>query len=264
LYLGPVDTPADFMELLGHPLRWRLLTELARSDRKVRELADLLRRRQGLVSYHLGCLRAARLVSMRRSAADGRDAYYTIDLTRCGELIAATAEALHPALKLQPVANQSLRSVSDGVPVRVLFLCTGNSARSQMAEALLDHLSCGAAVAVSAGSHPKSLHPNAVRAMKEWGIDISGRRTKRLDEFSDQHFDIVVTLCDRLREICPEFPGTPQVVHWSIADPSNPAASDDESYPAFQEVAIELATRIRFLLFTIRTKAHQQEVHSNA
>lgn len=252
------------MELLGHPLRWRLLTELARSDRKVRELADLLRRRQGLVSYHLGCLRAARLVSMRRSAADGRDAYYTIDLTRCGELIAATAEALHPALKLQPVANQSLGSVSDGVPVRVLFLCTGNSARSQMAEALLDHLSCGAAVAVSAGSHPKSLHPNAVRAMNEWGIDISGRRTKRLDEFSDQHFDIVVTLCDRLREICPEFPGTPQVVHWSIADPSNPAASDDESYPAFQEVAIELATRIRFLLFTIRTKAHQQEVHSNA
>jgi protein-tyrosine-phosphatase/DNA-binding transcriptional ArsR family regulator len=264
MYIGPVDTHAAFLELAGHPLRWRLLTELARSDRKVRELADLLRRRQGLVSYHLGCLRTTRLVSMRRSSADGRDAYYTIDLTRCGELIAATAEALHPALKLQPAPIPSLASASDRVPVRVLFLCTGNSARSQMAEALLDHLSRGAAVAVSAGSHPKSLHLNAVRAMNEWGIDISGRRTKKLDEFSDQHFDIVVTLCDRLREICPEFPGTPQVVHWSIADPSNPAASDDESYPDFQEVAIELAKRIRFLLFTIPTRAHQQEVHSSA
>ena len=264
LYRGPVETPADFMELVGHPLRWRLLTELARSDRKVRELAELLPQRQGLVSYHLGCLRKARLVSMRRSAADGRDAYYTVDLTRCGELIAATAEALHPALKLQHAAIPSLGSAPAGVPVRVLFLCTGNSARSQMAEALLDHLSHGVARGVSAGSDPKRLHPNAVRAMTEWGIDISGRRTKLLDEFRDQRFDIVVTLCDRLREICPEFPGTPRVVHWSIADPSDPAAPDDESYPSFQEVAIELASRIRFLLFTLPTNAQQQEVHFDA
>lgn len=258
-----MDGPANFIDLLGHPLRWRLLTELARSDRKVCELASLLGRRQGLLSYHLGCLRAARLVSMRRSAADGRDAYYTIDLARCGELIAATAEALHPALKLHPAATPSLGSAPDGAPVRILFLCTGNSARSQMAEGLLDHLSRGAAAAVSAGSHPKNLHPNAVRAMHEWGVDISGRRTKNLDEFRNQRFDIVVTLCDRLREICPEFPGTPRVVHWSIADPSNPALSDDESYPAFREVAIELAKRIRFLLFTFPTRARDQEVHSN-
>ncbi len=259
-----MESPAGLMELIGHPLRWRLLTELARSDRKVGELADLLRRRQGLVSYHLGCLRTDRLVSMRRSSADGRDAYYTVDLTRCGELLAATAEALHPALKLEPATIPWPGSASGTVPARVLFLCTGNSARSQMAEALLGHFSRGAAVAVSAGSHPKGLHPNAVRAMDEWGIDLSGWRTKNLDEFRGQHFDIVVTLCDRLREICPEFPGTAQVVHWSIADPSNPAASDDDSYPAFQEVAIELAKRIRFLLFTIPTSAHQQEVQSHA
>ena len=252
------------MELIGHPLRWRLLTELARSDRKVRELAALLRRRQGLVSYHLGCLRAARLVSMRRSSADGRDAYYTVDLARCGELIAATAGALHPALKLQPAAMPSLGLAADGRPTRVLFLCTGNSARSQMAEALLDHLSRGAAVAMSAGSHPKGLHPNSIRAMREWDIDISGQSAKKLDEFRDQHFDIVVTLCDRLREICPEFPGLPQVVHWSIADPSTGAASDEETYPGFQEVAIELATRIRFLLFTIQTSVHQHEADSVA
>ncbi len=264
MYRAAVATPAEFMELLGHPVRWGLLTELARSDRRVRELADTLQKQQGLVSYHLGCLRTARLVSMRRSTADGRDAYYTIDLARCGELIAATAQALHPALKLQPAAVSPKAPVADRDPVRVLFLCTANSARSQMAEALLDHLSEGATVSASAGSHPKSLHPNAVRAMSEWGIDISSRRTKSLDEFREQHFDFVVTLCDRVREICPEFPGTPQVVHWSIADPSIPGASDEESYPAFQEVATDIARRIRFLLFTIRTTAHQQEVSSHA
>ena len=160
--------------------------------------------------------------------------------------------------------HRTIPDVDEGPILRVLFLCTGNSARSQMAEALLDHLSHGGAVAVSAGTHPKSLHPNAIRAMNEWGIDISGRRTKKLGEFSDQHFDTVVTLCDRLREICPEFPGTPQLVHWSIADPSKPVVSDDDSYPSFQEVATELAKRIRFLLSTIQTRAHQQDVHSSA
>ncbi len=251
------------MELIGHPLRWRLLSELARSDRKVRELVAVLGKGQGLVSYHLSCLRTAELVSMRRSSADGRDAYYSIDLARCGEVFSRAAEALHPGLKPQPAAAPSLDAAS-GPPVRVLFLCTGNSARSQMAEALLDHLGQGAVVAVSAGSHPKSLHPNAVRAMNEWGIDIGRRKTKNLDEFRDREFDIVVTLCDRVREICPDFPGSPRVVHWSIEDPANTDASDEQSYPAFKEVAIDIAERIRFLLFTLPTRAHQQEMHSNA
>ncbi len=264
MYLAPMQTPTDFMELVGHPLRWQLLSELASSDRKVRELVDLLGKGQGLVSYHLGCLRTAKLVSMRRSSADGRDAYYTIDLNRCGELFTAAAEALHPALKLQPPAMPQLDAAPASSPVRVLFLCTGNSARSQMAEALLDHLGHGAAVAVSAGSHPKDLHPNAVRAMTEWGIDISDRRTKKLDEYRDQDFDIVVTLCDRVREICPDFPGAPRMLHWSIADPTHPGMPDDQTYPGFKEAAIDLATRISFLLFTFPNKTHQQETHSHA
>jgi ArsR family transcriptional regulator, arsenate/arsenite/antimonite-responsive transcriptional repressor / arsenate reductase (thioredoxin) len=125
-----------------------------------------------------------------------------------------------------------------------LFLCTGNSARSQMAEALLGQLAGNTVEAASAGSHPKPLHPHAVLVMREHGIDISGRQAKHLDTFAGQRFDYVISLCDRLREVCPEFPGHPQMIHWSIADPSG----EEDSYPAFRQVAAELRTRIGFLL----------------
>ena len=236
----------SFVELAGHPIRWGLLRELARSDRKVRELASILRQRQNLISYHLKRLRSARLVSMRRSAADGRDAYYVIDLERCGDLLVATAEALHPGLKLQPVPDAEPGTGTSAAPIRILFACTGNSARSQMAEALLGVIAGGAAVASSAGSHPKSLHPYAVEIMSERGLDISEWRTKSLDAFRDERFDIVVTLCDRVREVCPEFPGTQRLVHWSIPDPA--AVGEDDRRQAFVDVADELATRIRFLV----------------
>ena len=110
-------TPGEFLQLAGHPLRWRLLGELARSDRTVRELTDLVGEKQNLVSYHLGKLRDAGLVRMRRSSADGRDAYYTVDLVRFREHLAATAEALHPGLTTTPSPARTTRST----PVRVLF-----------------------------------------------------------------------------------------------------------------------------------------------
>ena len=126
----------------------------------------------------------------------------------------------------------------------MLFLCTGNSARSQMAEALLGQLGGDAVEAASAGSQPRPLHPNAVLVMREHGIDISGRRAKHLDTFAGQRFGYVISLCDRVREVCPEFPGHPQTIHWSIADPSG----ERDAYPAFRRVAAELRTRIGFLL----------------
>src|SRR4051794_41196258 len=94
----PQVSPPSFLALAGHPLRWRLLSELARSDRRVRELCRLVGGSQALVSYHLGRLRSERLVGMHRSAADGREAYYRLDLARCGELLGATGAALHPGL----------------------------------------------------------------------------------------------------------------------------------------------------------------------
>jgi protein-tyrosine-phosphatase len=249
-------TPRAFLQLAGHPLRWRLLGDLARSDRTVHELTGLLGQPQNLVSYHLGKLRDAQLVSARRSSADGRDAYYTVDLTRLGGLLAATGGALHPGLHLIPPDPTSGRP--PGVRARVLFLCTGNSARSQMAEALARVRSDGRVEAHSAGSHPKTLHPNAVRAMRdEHGIDIAQHRSKHLSTFTEQRFDRVISLCDRVREICPEFPGNPPAVHWSIPDPAaGHADGDDEaSYPSFQQTAAELETRIGFLLATLTAPA---------
>jgi protein-tyrosine-phosphatase len=224
------------------------MLELAHSDRRVRELCELLERPQNLVSYHLGRLRAEELVSRRRSAADGRDSYYLLDLSRCGELLAASGGALHPSLRLRPAPPSAPERRASGRRVRVLFLCTGNSARSQIAEALVEHLTDGAVEAVSAGSHPKALHPNTVRVMREYGIDLAGRRSKHVNEFSRQRFDYVISLCDRVREICPEFSEQPDLIHWSVPDPAREGDSDEETYPAFQRTASELATRIPFLL----------------
>jgi thioredoxin type arsenate reductase len=251
---GPKTAPPSFLQLAGHPLRWQLLGELARSDRQVRELTKVLRKPQSLVSYHLARLRAGRLVSMRRSSADGRDAYYRVDLARCRESLAEAGGALHPGLALAPPVGggYASRPSSQGHRVRVLFLCTGNSTRSQIAEALIQHLAGDAVEAHSAGSHPRSVHPNAVRVMRERGIDISSKGSKHLSRFARRRFDYVVTLCDRVREVCPEFPGGPERVHWSIADPGLEGGTDEESYPAFRRTAAEIENRIQFMLHVIR------------
>jgi ArsR family transcriptional regulator, arsenate/arsenite/antimonite-responsive transcriptional repressor / arsenate reductase (thioredoxin) len=240
--------PPRFVRLIAHPLRWQLLRELVQSDRAVRELTELIDEPQSLVSYHLRQLRDGGLVFARRSSADGRDSYYAIDLGACQESLQAAGGSQHPALWLAPVPPPGTPSLHSLRRRRVLFLCTGNSTRSQIAEALLERMSDGTVEAASAGSHPKPLHPNAVRVLKKRGIDISGHRTKHLDEFLSQRFDMVITLCDRVREVCPEFPSHPQLVHWSVPDPALEGPTDRASYPAFERTATELETRISFLL----------------
>jgi protein-tyrosine-phosphatase len=225
-----------------------LLCELTRSDRRVGELTELIGQPQNAVSYHLGRLRDGGLVSMRRSSADGRDSYYRIELVRCRQLLAATGAALHPGLGIAPTSTARQHRT----PVRVLFLCTGNSARSQIAEALLAQSAGGRVEVASAGSHPKPLHPNAVRVMRSYGIDLSGARSKHLDEVIENHFDYVITLCDKVREVCPGFLGHPEPIHWSIPDP---AAGGRASYPDFCTVAADLQSRIQFLLQAIAPPA---------
>jgi protein-tyrosine-phosphatase/DNA-binding transcriptional ArsR family regulator len=255
-------SPPRFLRLAGHPLRWRLLSELARSDRRVGELCVLAGQRQSLVSYHLRQLRDGGLVCARRSLADGRDTYYVLELARCGELLASAGASLHPGLASAVRAHPGRDCGVAGA--RVLFLCTGNSARSQIAEALAEQLSAGAVRAVSAGSHPKPLHANAVRVMRARGIDLAGRRSKHLSEFTARRFDYVISLCDRVREICPEFPGTPQAIHWSVRDPAREPGTDQQTLPAFERTAAELELRIGFLLDAIRHTTANQEVTEHA
>ena len=250
--MGTANTTAQppvVFRLVGHRLRWQVLSELASSDCRVRELMASLSQPQSLVSYHLRELRAAELVSARRSSFDGRDTYYSLNLAQCRDLLADAGATLHPALSLRPNAQSEPRERRRRP--RVLFLCTGNSARSQIAEALLQQLSGNTIEVFSAGSHPKPLHPNAVRVLRERGLGSTDRRPKHLRAFSRRRFDYVVSLCDRVREVCPEFPGTPQTIHWSIPDPAAEPGSHAETYPAFARAAAELETRIRFLLHRI-------------
>ena len=255
------QSPPDFLQLVADQQRWQILTQLAASDYRVGELTQLLGKPQNLLSYHLAQLREAGLVTARRSAADGRDSYYRVELLRFRDLLGATSATLHPGLQLTPAPAERIPSRNRRAPV-VLFLCTGNSARSQMAEALLEHRSDRAFTARSAGSRPKPLHPNAVKVMAEHGIDISGRPTKHLDRFARSRFDRVITLCDKVKEICPEFPGHPATAHWSMPDPASEGRTDEESYPAFCRIAEDLERRISLLIAQMSSDQRERRLRA--
>src|SRR5215212_4286976 len=175
-----LSTPPDFLKLLAHDLRWSLVTALTRSDHRVHELVRLLGQPMNLVSYHLKQLRDQQLVTERRSSADGRDVYYSLDLDLLRTRYVAAGAALHPALTSVDQVNQDRADTHVRSATRILFLCTHNSARSQMAEGTLRHLGSNRVAAFSAGSQPAQVHPDAVRAMAIIGIDISQQQSKDL------------------------------------------------------------------------------------
>jgi protein-tyrosine-phosphatase len=252
LLLMAVDAPPAILALVADPHRWRLLAELARSDRRVRELTELVGQPQNLVSYHLAELRDAGVVTSRRSSADRRDVYYRVDLSLCRDLLAGAGGDLHPSLHLTPPAIPPTARAGRRRP-RVLFVCTGNSARSQIAEALLVERSGGTIEARSAGSDPKPLHPHAVRVVAERGIDIAGHTTKSVNRFKRMRFDRVITLCDKVRERCPDLPDATTSAHWSIADPAA-EGTDEAAYPAFQRVADDIESRVVALMAELGTQ----------
>lgn len=127
---------------------------------------------------------------------------------------------------------------------RVLFICTGNSARSQMAEGLVNHDLAGKVQAFSAGTEPSGVHPLAVKAMAELGIDISRQRSKGLDEFADQKFDHVITLCDQAAEACPLFFGGTHKFHMGFPDPVAVLGSDEEKVSAFRKVRDQIREKV--------------------
>ena len=134
-------------------------------------------------------------------------------------------------------------------PHSVLFLCTGNSARSQMAEALMNRKSQGKFVASSAGSHPASrVNPFAIQALHEVGIDWKGHEPREIDSLAGQQFDFVITVCDNAREACPVLPGHPIHAHWGMEDPASVDGSDAEKSRAFTAARTLLARRIDLML----------------
>jgi arsenate reductase (thioredoxin) len=135
---------------------------------------------------------------------------------------------------------------------RVLFLCTHNSARSQMAEGFLRHLAGERFEAASAGTEATRVHPLAVRAMGEVGVDLSLHTSKTLDGLVDRPWDYVITVCDSANERCPLFPGRTTRLHWSFDDPSRATGTEDERLDTFRRVRDEIETRLRAWLATTR------------
>src|SRR5690606_5877704 len=129
--------------------------------------------------------------------------------------------------------------------IRVLFLCTHNSARSQMAEGLLRSIGGDRFEVHSAGSEQTEVRPLAIRAMADIDIDITGQRSKTMDEYLGQQFDYVITVCDRANESCPIFPGDPERIHWSFDDPAAARGSEDQQLAVYQRVRNEILARLR-------------------
>ncbi|MGK2850688.1 MAG: arsenate reductase ArsC [Candidatus Limnocylindrales bacterium] len=140
-------------------------------------------------------------------------------------------------------------------PIRVLFVCTGNSARSVMAEAMLRHRGGGDFEVFSAGTEPKGINPLTLRVLAEAGIDASFARSKSVTEFLDQSFDYVVTVCDQARQTCPVFPGVHESLHWGYEDPAAATGTEAERLAVFRKVLIQISERVA--QFATVTRRHR-------
>lgn len=258
--VDPAGYP-PFLRLVGHPLRWRLLTELARSDLRVRELVARVDEPQNLVSYHLRVLRTGGLVSATRSSFDRRDSYYHLDLDRCGKGLAATATSLHPVLRVgSPEPSPPRTGRQHAARPSVLFVCSGNSGRSPIAEAMVRRRAGDRVRVSSAGTRPKDqIHHQVVRVLRErYGVDLAGQAPRALDLTAGGAFDHVVTLCDRAREQVAGAVGPDRLVHWSVPDPVD--AGQRQSYRRFADTAADIDGRVRHFLptlFPVTDEEHQ-------
>lgn len=230
----PVRRPNGYREYDEVDLaRLRLVISLRRLGLAPEDSGRLARLclERGVVDLDLAPLLADQRLAIARQRAD-------LDRLE-GELIdleMTIAAAGRVARKERPVPE---------APIRVLFVCTHNSARSQIAEALLGLYGGEDFEVQSAGTEVTRVNPYAVRVLAELGIDWSGARSKAITEFLDQHFDYVITVCDRVRETCPVFPGSINTLHWGLDDPSEVDGSDAEKLAAFKRTGSEVSMRLR-------------------
>jgi protein-tyrosine-phosphatase/DNA-binding transcriptional ArsR family regulator len=242
---APAPDVVQFCKAIGDETRLAILRRLSLTDLRGGDMIEWLEIPHNALSYHLKYLRDIGLVRDHRSGADARDIYYSLDLERLRALYAAVGETLHTdsprALEGQPASAPS------HAPLRVLFLCTHNSARSQLAQGLIQLRGGSTIVARSAGSEPTAVHPQALALLQEHGIDTGDYYAKPMAEVAGERFDFVITVCDRVRELCPAFAGTPSLLHWSIPDPVR-VEGDAARNAAFRGVMTDLGLRIEHFL----------------
>jgi ArsR family transcriptional regulator, arsenate/arsenite/antimonite-responsive transcriptional repressor / arsenate reductase (thioredoxin) len=234
ILLSPPGLPILF-DLLSHRLRWAIVQQLASGDVRVNEIVSHLREPMNVVSYHLKKMRDSGLIVGRRSEADARDVYYQLDLARLKALYAEASALLHPAFSNEP--QPQLQS-----KLRILFVSSSNSARSQMAEGWLRHLSEEQVEVASAGINPGTVHSEAIRAMQAHGIDISGQRAKNVEKYAHQPFDLVITVCDIAREEVPTFDRVKRFLHWGMPNPLKAPAPDQKE--VYDRTAAALRSRV--------------------
>ena len=237
--------------LFGNELRWRLARQLSKSDLKVGELTSSAGEAQNLVSYHLRILREAGLVRERRSSADGRDVYYSLERSAVTAALLGALAAINPAAEL--AASGAAEAPAGGRLASVLFLCTGNSARSQIAEAILRELGGRHVTVRSAGTDPVGVHPQVFEVLESRGVQVGDLRSKSVAEFAEQVFDYVVTLCDIARSEPIALAGKPRLAHWSIPDPVATRGGGAAVARAFERVANEIEMRVGDFYADLRT-----------
>lgn len=240
----------NLISALDHPLRLALLQLLVNEDMRVQELAHGVDAPMNLVSYHLRRLREAGLVRERRSIADGRDLYYSLDVRTLRSAYLEMGAMIHPTLRIDPSCLPR-PELGEHPARRVLFLCTHNSARSQMAEAILRARSGGRMDVYSAGTHPTAVHPRTIEVLESRGIRTESLRSKPMKEFEGVRFDYVITVCDRAREECPVFQEGVRQLHWSLPDPVEVEGTAGQKQLAFQRVADELEWRIEAFIVSL-------------
>ncbi|NJN67792.1 MAG: arsenate reductase ArsC [Chloroflexaceae bacterium] len=245
------EDPKRLFRVLADEAGWHLVHRLSRSDERLDDLVAALGHPKEVLAAHLSTLGEMGLVGERQSEANPADRFYRLDLARMRETYLAAGVALHPV-----VGGAEALPTSLPCKPRVLFLCTGNSARSQMAEGYLRHLSQGQVEVASAGTRPSQVHPLAIEMMARAGIDLSHHRSKHLDEFLGQSFDYIITVCDYQREICPVFPVDPERIHWGFPDPVEVVGKEAQEQ-AFKTTAVQLRSMIRNFLILLNRKEQE-------
>ncbi len=233
--------PPDVLQLLkalADDTRWRIVQTLRSSDQQVSELVEQLQISQNLVSYHLGVLRQVGLVQIHRSDIDGRVLFYSLDCHALRQSIEQLAMGLH----LQPPPPEHLPSIP------IVFLCTGNSVRSQMAEAWLRHLSHGIVPVTSAGVNPRGIHPLTYTVMQEVGLDLSTQSSKGVATLAHDSFAIAISVCDYAREECPPFIHAQLHLHWSVPQPERLIEAGTSAIEVFRGLRNDLHERVQGLL----------------